>query len=83
MLELVGIVAGFAAVVALYMTFNRFSGDAMDRIDDEAKSVSHRIGWFVVWIVLAGLAALVVMIGMGMSKQVAESQSPPPRLQTR
>jgi hypothetical protein len=75
-LAVIGVVAFFAAVVALVLTLNHYSDRAMNNMD-EAKSGSHKFGWVAVWIGLAAASALVVLFGMATANRAGQSYAPP------
>ena len=67
------LVAGIGVAVAL----NHFSDHAQTRMV-EAKSLSHGVGWYMVWCVLALSCAAVVLYLMTTSNKISQSYQPTP-----
>ena len=77
MLGVIGALAFLAVIVGVATAANHYSGRAMDKMG-EAKSASHGVGWYVVWIALALVCGLVVLYGMSTANKASQSYLPTP-----
>ena len=77
MLGVIGVLVFLAVIVGVATAANHYSGRAMDKMG-EAKSASHAVGWYVVWIALAVVCGLVGLYGLSTVNKASQSYQPTP-----
>jgi hypothetical protein len=76
-LGVIGVLVFLALIVGVATAANHYSGRAMDKLG-EAKSASHAVGWYVVWIALAVVCGLVGLYGLSTANKASQSYQPTP-----
>jgi hypothetical protein len=76
-LGVIGALVFLAVIVGVATAANHYSGRAMDKMG-EAKSISHGVGWYLVWIAFAVVCVLVGLYGLSTANQASQGYRPTP-----